>query len=96
MLDHAIEQMQLFLQRSLSSRGQVAREIHNHGAKPARDLKRSFEWAGNCASDPCQITGATVEAEFDAAPLTHAMRPVVVEWNRIRLAQITIDFRSLE
>jgi hypothetical protein len=65
-------------------------------AKPARDLKRSFEWAGNCASDPCQITGATVEAEFDAAPLTHAMRPVVVEWNRIRLAQITIDFRSLE
>lgn len=66
-------------------------------AQRARKVQRSFEWAGNCGDPPgCQIIGATIEAAFEAAPLAHAVRPVLVEWNGVRLARVTIDFTSLQ
>jgi hypothetical protein len=67
-------------------------------ATAARSIKRSFEYSGSCATDQfgCQITGATIAAEFEAAPLARAVRPVVVEWKGRPLAQVTVDFRPLE
>jgi len=67
-------------------------------ATAARSIKRSFEYSGSCATDQfgCQITGATIAAEFEAAPLARAVRPVVVEWNGRPLARITIDFSTLD
>jgi hypothetical protein len=69
--------------------------------EPAQRARASNSWfdeGGNCSGDPsgCQIFGATIEAEFDAAPLAHAVRPVVVDWHGATLARITIDFGSLE
>jgi hypothetical protein len=66
-------------------------------AVAARNVTPSFEYSGICATDPgCQITGATIEGEFEAAPLAQAIRPVVVEWNGVTLARVSIDFKSLE
>ena len=42
------------------------------------------------------MAGAAIEAEFAAAPLAHAVRPVLIEWNDVALARVTIDFRALE
>jgi hypothetical protein len=66
-------------------------------AQPARSLNPHSDSFGICGADPpCQITGATIEAEFEAAPLAHAVRPVVVEWNGVTLARVSVDFKSLE
>lgn len=63
----------------------------------ARDTRRALVY-GNCPGDSfgCSVTGATIEAGFDAAPLAHATRPVIVLWNQRALAQVTINFGDLE
>jgi hypothetical protein len=66
-------------------------------AVAARSVKPSFEYSGSCATDPgCRITGATIEAEFEAAALAQAGRPVAVEWNGVTLARVSVDFKSIE
>jgi hypothetical protein len=66
-------------------------------AERARRHKPSTDWFGSCGSElSCTITGATIEADFEAAPLARAVRPVVVEWKGRPLAQMLIDFSKLD
>lgn len=67
-------------------------------ATAARSVNRALEYGGGCGSDlwPCAIAGVRIEAQFDAARLARAVRPVVVDWNGVTLARVTVDFRSLE
>jgi hypothetical protein len=65
--------------------------------QPARLTNRSFVYA-NCPgeSSGCSVTGARIEAQFEAAPLARAVRRLVVAWNQQELASVTVDFSALE
>lgn len=63
----------------------------------ARDTRRTLLYA-NCPGDSfgCSVTGATIEAAFDAASLARAVRPAIVVWQQRALAEVSIDFGELE